>query len=45
VIFMFALVFGSATASKKTLSIEPGMTKDQVVKVLGKPADRFFQRR
>ncbi len=30
-ICMFALVFGNAAASKKTLSIEPGMTKQEVV--------------
>lgn len=42
-ICMVALILGTAYASDKTFSIEPGMAKQEVVKILGKPAERSFK--
>lgn len=44
VAFGLALVLGAcASTSKSVASLEPGMTKDQVLAVLGPPADRSFR--
>jgi hypothetical protein len=40
---LLSVLSGSAFAGKPTDQIEPGMSKDQVQKLLGKPANRSFR--
>ena len=43
VVFLVFILVGCATTTKKSLNLEPDMTKQEVVQILGEPDARTFK--
>ena len=43
ILFMLIAIQGCASLSKKSLLVEPNMTKKEVIEILGVPEDRSFK--